>query len=114
MAIVGTRSTYLKAMDRKVWAFALVSVAAVVRTDANQIADAHLVLGGVAPIPWRSTAAEQVLQGADVSEATFTKAADASLANAEALSENAYKVPLARNLIQRALTTLTADLNSNA
>jgi len=101
-------------MDRKVWAFALVSVAAVVRTDGNQIADARLVLGGVAPIPWRSTAAEQVLQGADIDEATFIKAATAALAGAQALSENAYKVPLARNLIQRALTTLTADPNSNA
>ena len=110
----GTRSTYLKAMDRKVWAFALVGVAAVVRTDAHQIADARLVLGGVAPIPWRSTAAEQVLRGADVGEATFTNAADAALANAEALSENAYKVPLARNLIQHAFVTLTGEPDSNA
>jgi len=111
---VGTRSTYLKAMDRKVWAFALVSVAAVVRTDGNQIADAHLVLGGVAPIPWRSTAAEQVLLGADIDEAAFVKAADVALADAEALSENAYKVPLARNLIQSAFATLTSEPNSNA
>ncbi len=100
----GTRSTYLKAMDRKVWAFALVGVAAVVRMDGNQIDYVRLVLGGVAPIPWRSTAAEQVLIGTDVDEAEFVKAAAAALADAEALSENAYKVPLARNLIQRALS----------
>jgi xanthine dehydrogenase YagS FAD-binding subunit len=48
-----TRGTYIKAMDRKVWAFALASVAAVLTFDGPRIVDARLVLGGVAPIPWR-------------------------------------------------------------
>ncbi|MDP8921442.1 MAG: FAD binding domain-containing protein, partial [Chloroflexota bacterium] len=54
----GTRSTYLKAMDRKVWAFALVGVAAVVRVEGEKIADARLGLTGVANVPWRARAAE--------------------------------------------------------
>src|SRR5205823_1310609 len=66
----GSRSTYLKAMDRKVWAFALVSVAAVlrVRKGGRRIERARLVLGGVAPVPWRATGAEQELVGENGSD----------------------------------------------
>ncbi|MEZ4617631.1 MAG: FAD binding domain-containing protein [Caldilineaceae bacterium] len=56
-----TGSTYLKAMDRKVWAFALVGVAAIVHMQQGQMVDVRLVLSGVAPIPWRATAAEALL-----------------------------------------------------
>ena len=102
----GTRSTYLKAMDRKVWAFALVGVAAVVRLAAGggrRIEHARLVLGGVAPIPWRVTAAEQALIGAEPTGEAFARAAEAALAEAAPLAHNGYKVPLAKALIRRAL-----------
>jgi xanthine dehydrogenase YagS FAD-binding subunit len=106
----GTHSTYLKAMDRKIWAFALVGVAAVVRLGVNQrIEHARLTLGGVAPIPWRAMAAEQELVGREVSEELFARAADAALSGAEPLHQNAYKVPLARTLIRRALGALTGS-----
>jgi xanthine dehydrogenase YagS FAD-binding subunit len=105
----GTRSVYLKAMDRKVWAFALVAVAAAVRLDGRRIVDARLVLGGVAPIPWRASAAEQELLGAEANDGLFARVAEAALSGAASLQYNAYKVPLAKNLIQRALTTLTQD-----
>jgi xanthine dehydrogenase YagS FAD-binding subunit len=105
----GTRSTYLKAMDRKVWAFALVGVAAVMRTAGRRIDDARLVLGGVAPIPWRARAAEQALIGAEIGEELFARAADIALAEAQPLGHNAYKVPLARALVRRALASLTVD-----
>ena len=105
----GTRSTYLKAMDRKVWAFALVGVAAVLRLDGRRITDARLVLGGVAPIPWRASAAEQALVGAQASTDLFARAAETALARAQPLRHNAYKVPLAKALIRRVLTTLTQD-----
>ena len=65
----GTRTTYLKAMERKIWAFALVGVAAVVRLADRHLEDVRLVLSGVAPIPWRVAAAEQELRGAEVSAA---------------------------------------------
>lgn len=103
-----TRGVYLKAMDRKVWAFALVGVAATARLDGGRIAAARLVLGGVAPIPWRVTAAEQRLIGAQPSEELFERAADAALADAQPLRGNAYKLPLARALIRRALSQVTA------
>jgi xanthine dehydrogenase YagS FAD-binding subunit len=102
----GARSTYLKAMERKVWAFALVGVAAVIRMDTGKIADARLVLGGVANVPWRSTTAEQLLVGAEPTEELIARAADAALAEAQPLSHNAYKTPLAQALIRRALFAL--------
>jgi xanthine dehydrogenase YagS FAD-binding subunit len=98
---------YLKAMDRKVWAFALVAVAAAVRLDGRRVVDARLVLGGVAPIPWRASAAEHVLLGAKATDELFAGAAEAALSGVEPLRHNAYKGPLAQNLIRRALTTIT-------
>lgn len=105
----GARSTYFKAMDRKAWAFALVSVAAVVRMDGDTIADARLVLGGVAPIPWRVSSAERLLIGSAPSDALFTRAADAVLADAEPLAHNGYKVPLLQGLIRQALAAVAAE-----
>lgn len=102
----GSGSTYLKAMDRKVWAFALVSVAAVLRLENGAIADARLVLGGVAPVPWRLKGVEGELLGQEPSEALFARAAEVALAAAEPLEHNAYKVPLAKSLLRRALSNL--------
>jgi xanthine dehydrogenase YagS FAD-binding subunit len=102
----GARSTYLKAMDRKVWAFALVGVAAILQMQGETIADARLVLSGVAPIPWRVPAAEQLLVGQRASEALFARAAEEALMDAQPLEHNGYKVALARSLIQRALSNL--------
>jgi xanthine dehydrogenase YagS FAD-binding subunit len=104
----GSRSVYLKAMDRKVWAFALVGVAAVVRMEGVRIADAHVVLSGVAPTPWRATTAEAALAGRDATPNVLAEAADAAVASAHPLEHNGYKVPLARNLIRRALADAAA------
>jgi xanthine dehydrogenase YagS FAD-binding subunit len=96
-------------MDRQVWAFALVGVAAVVRLGGEagrRIEHARLILSGVAPIPWRATAAEAALLGAEVSDELYTRAAEAALAAARPLRQNAYKVPLAKALMRRGLTTL--------
>lgn len=100
------RSAYLKAMDRKVWAFALVSVAAALKVENGAISDARLVLGGVAPIPWRIPAAEQALIGSAPGAAAFDGAADAALADAQPLEHNGYKMPLAKSLVRRALNSL--------
>lgn len=102
----GTRSTYLKAMDRKTWSFALVGVAAVLRMEGSRVAEARLALSGVAPIPWRATAAEQVLVAGDISEERVTQAAEQALMGAIPLAHNAYKIPLAKHLIRRAIVKL--------
>ena len=104
-AAPGMRSTYLKAMDRKVWAFALVAVAAAARVEAGRIAEAHLALGGVAPVPWRAEAAERLLTGSPLSDDLIARAADLALEGAQPLAHNAYKVPLAKALVRRALAT---------
>jgi xanthine dehydrogenase YagS FAD-binding subunit len=106
----GARSTYLKAMDRKVWAFALVGVAVQVVVDATQrISDARVVLGAVAPTPWRSLDAEQVLIGHMGDPNLFTRAARAALAEAKPLEHNGYKVELAQSMVRRALADLFAS-----
>jgi xanthine dehydrogenase YagS FAD-binding subunit len=102
-AAQGWRSTYLKAMDRKVWAFALVGVAAAVRVEDDRIAEASLVLGGVAPVPWRAEAAERILAGSAISDELLTRVADSALDGAQPLAKNGYKVPLAEALVRRAL-----------
>lgn len=100
-------STYLKAMDRKVWAFALVGVAAVLHVEDGKVEDARLALSGVAYVPWRLDSAEQELIGQAPSKELFDRAAEVALEGAEPLEHNAYKVPLAKRLIKCALTALT-------
>ncbi|MGE5525649.1 MAG: FAD binding domain-containing protein, partial [Rhodospirillaceae bacterium] len=78
-----TRSLYLKAMDRAAFSFALVAVAAVVRlSPEGRIGHARIVLGGVAPIPWRAGAAEAVLLGHEVTGARLRNAAQAAVTGA--------------------------------
>jgi xanthine dehydrogenase YagS FAD-binding subunit len=96
-------STYLKAMDRKTWAFALVGVAARVKQDGGRISEARVVLSGVANVPWRATAAEQVLVGQAPTTELLAAAADATLSSAVPLTKNGYKVPIAHALVRRAL-----------
>lgn len=107
----GVRSTYLKAMDRKVWAFALVGVAAALRLggpSGRRVEEARLVLGGVAPVPWRATAAEELLVGAELDDQAAADGAAAALAGARPLAHNGYKLPLAEALVRRALAALGA------
>lgn len=100
------RGIYLKAMERQSWSFALVSVAAQLSFEGERIADARLVLGGVAAIPWRAKDSERILIGQKFSEELAERAAEAAVAGAQPLRENAYKVPLAKGLVKRALESL--------
>ncbi|AVJ24658.1 MULTISPECIES: xanthine dehydrogenase family protein subunit M [Pseudomonas] len=97
-------SHYLKIRDRASYAFALVSVAAALELDGDEIIDARLALGGVAHKPWRDRAVEALLIGRTVSRETFSAVADALLQDAEPLEHNGFKVKLARRAIIRALS----------
>ncbi|MGC5615661.1 FAD binding domain-containing protein [Georgenia sp. Z1491] len=105
------RSTYRKIRDRASYAFALVSVAAVVDVDdtgpGQRIAGARIALGGVAHKPWRARLAEEVLRGAEPTVDVFRRAADAELAAAQPLDGNAFKVPMARGTLVTVLAELT-------
>jgi xanthine dehydrogenase YagS FAD-binding subunit len=70
------------------------------------VRDVRLALGGVAHKPWRAWKAEAALRGAQASEETFRRAAEAELADAQPLPGNVFKVPLARNLLVRTLLDL--------
>ena len=93
-------------MDRAVWAFAVVSVAAFARIESGRFEDLRVVLGGVAAVPWPVEAAVQNLEGAHPDAESIAQAARDAVASAEPLRMNGYKVPLAQNLIRRALHAL--------
>jgi xanthine dehydrogenase YagS FAD-binding subunit len=98
------RSTYLKFKERDSLDFALASVAAAVELAPDKtVRQARVVLGGVAPIPWRVPKAESYLAGKTLSAATLAEAARLALEGAEPLAKNAYKIPLAQTLVRRAL-----------
>ena len=107
-AALQRRGTYLKAMDRKAWSFALVSVAAAARVRDGKLRDTRIVLGGVAPVPWRVEAAEREVDGQPFSDGLAQRAADILLADAHPLRQNGYKVPLAKELVRRALARLAS------
>jgi xanthine dehydrogenase YagS FAD-binding subunit len=101
---LAARSTYLKFKERESLDFALASAAAAVRLAPNQtVRDARIVLGGVAPIPWRVPDAEKFLVGKNLKPDVLAEAAKIALADAKPLQKNAYKVPLAQTLVRRAL-----------
>lgn len=104
-----TNSRYRKVRDRRSYAFALVSIAVALDVVDGIVRDVRLALGGVAHKPWRATRAEESLRGATASEESFRRAADIELAAARPLAGNAFKVPLARNLIVSTLAELAAN-----
>ncbi|MFQ5639437.1 MAG: FAD binding domain-containing protein [bacterium] len=103
----GTRSTYLKFREKQSMDFAISSVAAVVQMQGSRVQTARIVLGGVAPIPWRVEEAEAELVGKTLTESAIEKAAKAAVAGADAMQHNGYKVLLTRNLVRRALQQLS-------
>jgi xanthine dehydrogenase YagS FAD-binding subunit len=104
-----SNSKYRKVRERPSYAFALVSVAAALDVEDGVVRDVRVALGGVAHKPWRATRAEEALRGEPADEANFRAAADIELEDAEPLRENAFKVPLARNVITRTLLELSEE-----
>ncbi len=103
----GTRSTYWKQNGARCLGLrALVSVAAAVRQKDGKVEQARIVLGGVAPIPWRSHDAEAALIGKPLDSASVAQAAEEALKTARPFRDYAYKVDLARAIIRGALMKL--------
>jgi len=102
----GVRSTFIKYAMRNSWDFALASVAAALRIDGGVIRDVRIVLGGVAPTPWRSVDAERELEGKALERVTIESAAQAAVVAARPLAHNEYKVALVTKLVRAALTEL--------
>lgn len=101
------RSTYLKFKERSSLDFAMGAAAAAVELAPDgTVRQARLVLGAVAPIPWRVPKAEAALIGKPLSDASINTAADIALEGASPLEKNAYKIPLSKALLRRALNKL--------
>jgi xanthine dehydrogenase YagS FAD-binding subunit len=104
----GVVSTYLKITDRAAWTHAEVSVAAVLHVEGERIRTASVVLGGVAPIPWRLTDVEQFLRGTSLSAAVAGQAGALAIAHAQPLAKNGHKLPMTSAAVERALMRLVS------
>ena len=99
----GARFYFEKVRDRQVWDFPLVNVASAIKADGNRIAEARIAVGAVAATPLRLEAVERAIAGRPMNEETATMAGEMAIAGAVPLRHNAYKVPLMRNLVRRAV-----------
>jgi xanthine dehydrogenase YagS FAD-binding subunit len=99
----GSKGFYHKVRERLAWDHAIVAVATVVLSSGGVVRDARVVMGGVAPIPWRAPKAEEFLRGKKLDEAAAQKAGEIALEGARPLKDNGYKVKIAQDLIQRGL-----------
>ncbi len=102
----GSKSTYVKRKERGTWDFALASAAVSGVVSGKTIRDIKIVLGGVAPIPWRLEKAENALNGNPISEDLVKKVAKEALSDARPLKENAYKQELTAIAVSRAVLSL--------
>ena len=101
----GGRQLYRKLMQRNAWDFALASIAAVRRTDGA----VRIVLGGVAPRPWRAPeSVEEDIASGGLDEDSIAALAERALYDAQPLAKNGYKVALAASLLRDAMRELVA------
>ena len=106
----GTGMSFIKAQRRgQTYDFALANVASVITRDSGgKVTDARIVLSGVAPTPYRATKAEDAIKGQTVDAKLAAEAATAALADARPMTNNAYKVGLAKTLVARSILEATA------
>jgi xanthine dehydrogenase YagS FAD-binding subunit len=102
----GWRSAYRELRERAAFDWPLVAAATAVRIDGGVVKEARIVLGAVAPIPWRSARAEQALVGKALDAAGVAAAASAAIVGAAPLSDNGYKVGLLQVILKRTLSSL--------
>ncbi len=97
-------SRFAKVKIRDSWDFALVSAAASVRVENHVCEHARIVLGGVAPYPYRAVKAEDAVRGKHVDRSLIDYAARVTVADAKPLTMNHYKVDLVKNTVERLLS----------
>lgn len=98
-----SKSSYFKAKERPSFDWALASCAVTLKMNGSNVSDARIVLGGVAPIPWRSKEAEEAIKGKTVNETTAKAAGKAAVKSATPMKDNKYKVKLTENVVAIAL-----------
>jgi xanthine dehydrogenase YagS FAD-binding subunit len=100
------RSRYHKVLDREAWTHAIVSAAVVLEMNGEVCRSARIVLGGVAPIPWRVESAERLLTGQRITSDLAARVAEQALQGATPLQRNRYKVPLTKTIVRRTVLEL--------
>jgi xanthine dehydrogenase YagS FAD-binding subunit len=98
------KQLYRKVRDRASYAFALVSVAAVVDHNGKTVQEARIAFGGVAHKPWRAPEAEHALSGKALDDKTLLEAGEAAMQGARGYGSNDFKIPLAKRTLARILT----------
>ena len=93
------RQVYRKVRDRASYAFALVSIAAILAVEGDLVTSARIAFGGVAPMPWRDSAIEASLQGAPIDESSLRALANTALRGAQGHGHNDFKLTLARRTL---------------
>jgi len=102
----GEKSTYHKLKERGSWDFAIVSAAVKGNISGGVFKDIRIVLGGVAPVPWRLEKAENIIKGEKATEKLVRQAAREALIEARPLEENKYKNELVETVLYRAVLSL--------
>ena len=103
MPKAGSKGFHHKVRERLAWDHAIVAVDTIVESGGGVVRHASVVMGGVAPIPWRAQKAEEFLRGKRLDEATAKQAGEIALEGAKPLKDNVYKIKLAQDLIQQGL-----------
>lgn len=104
---IGGKQLYRKVRERSSYAFALVSVAAIIDLEEGLFTRADLAFGGLAHKPWHDPRLSELLVGQKPSAALFDQAADLLLDSAQGYGENDFKIPLARRTIAAVLSEAT-------
>jgi xanthine dehydrogenase YagS FAD-binding subunit len=102
------KSSFRKIAARGSWDFALVSVAAMLQFEGDNVRASRIVLGGVAPYPWRVAEAEKILMGKKLDSAAAAAVAEAAILGAAPLRDNAYKVDMVKGAVEESLAAFIA------
>ncbi|HEY7333513.1 MAG TPA: xanthine dehydrogenase family protein subunit M [Bryobacteraceae bacterium] len=102
------RSAYHKELDRESWTHAIVSAAVALEMNRDVCKRASVVLGGVAPIPWRLPKVEAMLAGKRITAELAAQAGEASVEGARPLAKNGYKIPLTRTIVKRTIAAVAS------
>jgi xanthine dehydrogenase YagS FAD-binding subunit len=99
----GAKFYFEKVRDRQVWDFPLVNVATALKVSGGNIQESRVVVNAVAAHPMRLHAVEAAIKGKAQNEETASMAGELAIQGNQPLAHNAYKIPLMRNLVKRAL-----------
>lgn len=102
-AATGMKSATYEVRQKEALDWPLAAASVALKMTGGKVTSARIVMGHVAPTPWRASAAEQSLAGKAISEEVAQAAGEAAVSGAKSLGRNAYKIQLARVAVKRAI-----------